>query len=286
MRYRCRLKQASPSLQQPDLGPAKGKRAARAYHQDERESFPAQQPYSNPQEYTSPQQGHQQQQRFSQPHPYANAPPPTGPQSAYHQQTQQRPDYLQSEQPQQSIPYQQASITQPPHNPGTKLPGLRNRIDPEQIPSVVAVQEQDQDVYDNEAYLTCGRGTIPVSTTQYTAIDQGSSTPRFMRLTTYNVPATSDLADMSHLPLGIVLQPFAAPLVERGEEPIYSVDFAQTAPPRCKRCRGYINPWCMFIEAGQKFICNLCGQASEGGSSKTCASCPALLIAICLCSPT
>lgn len=126
------------------------------------------------------------------------------------------------------------------------------------------MQEQDQQVYDAEAYLTCGRGTVPLSTTQFTAIDQGSSTPRFMRLTTYNLPATDDLANLSHLPMGLVLQPFAEPLTENGEDPVYTVDFSQTAPPRCNRCRGYINPWCMFIEAGQKFVCNLCGSATEG----------------------
>lgn len=126
-------------------------------------------------------------------------------------------------------------------------------------------------MYDNEPYLTCGRGTVPLSTTQYTAIDQGSSTPRFMRLTTYNLPATDDLASLSHLPMGLLLQPFATPLTEQGEEPVYTVDFSQSAPPRCKRCRGYINPWCMFIEAGQKFVCNLCGTATEGEQRKISA---------------
>lgn len=248
--------QASP--QQDYAGPAKGKRSARAYHQYDTPQAPS------PQQ--QPQYGYQQQ---GQQQAYANAPPP-GPQPGQYHQQQQQQQYLHQEQPQGQV-FQQPGIPQPPHNPGTKLPGLRNRIDPDQIPSVVDVQEQDQQVYDAEAYLTCGRGTVPLSTTQFTAIDQGSSTPRFIRLTTYNLPATDDLASLSHLPMGIVLQPFAEPLTENGEEPVYTVDFSQTAPPRCKRCRGYINPWCMFIEAGQKFVCNLCGSATEGTLSHTCA---------------
>lgn len=161
-------------------------------------------------------------------------------------------------------PQNLAGIPQPPHNSGTRLPGLRNRIDPEQIPSVVAVQEQDQEVYYNEPYLTCGRGTVPLSTTSYTAIDQGSCTPRFMRFSTYNLPTTDDLANLARMPLAIIVQPFAQPRTEVGEEPVYTVDFSQSGPPRCKRCRGYINPWCNFVEGGQKFICNLCGNSSEG----------------------
>ena len=260
-------------------GPSKGKRAARAYHNEDQgqgggappapygydQQHQQQQYQQQPQQY----QGQQQQQQ----RPYNHAPPPTGPQGAqsFQQQQQQRPDYLQSEQPEGQV-FQQAGIPQPPHNPGTKLPGLRNRIDPEQIPSVVTVHEQDQATYDNEAYLTCGRGTVPLSTTQYTAIDQGSCTPRFMRLTTYNIPATDELAQTSHLPVGLVIQPFATPVLDKGEDPVYTVDFSETAPPRCKRCRGYINPWCLFIEAGQKFVCNLCGSASEGGSVLKVAS--------------
>ena len=81
-------------------------------------------------------------------------------------------------------------------------------------------------------------------------------------MTTYNLPATDDLAVASQLPLGMVVQPFAALRPE--EEPIPVVDFGETGPPRCERCRGYVNPWCVFVEGGQKFICNLCGHASEG----------------------
>lgn len=81
-------------------------------------------------------------------------------------------------------------------------------------------------------------------------------------MTTYNLPATDDIALSSELPLGLVVQPFASLRAEEGSVPV--VDFGENGPPRCQRCRGYINSFCLFIEGGQKFVCNLCGAATEG----------------------
>ncbi|MCO5592368.1 hypothetical protein L7F22_046370 [Adiantum nelumboides] len=41
-------------------------------------------------------------------------------------------------------------------------------------------------------------------------------------------------------------------------------------PPRCKRCRAYINPWAIFVEGGQKWVCNLCGTATEVAADYFC----------------
>lgn len=81
-------------------------------------------------------------------------------------------------------------------------------------------------------------------------------------MTTYNLPHTDDLAVASHLPLGLVVQPFAP--LRSDEHPIPVIDYGDVGPPRCERCRGYINAWCIFIEGGQKFICNLCGSSTPG----------------------
>lgn len=155
-------------------------------------------------------------------------------------------------------------IPQPPHTAGQRLPGVRSRIDPNQIPSPVHQQELDQAAFDEEPFATCGRGQPPLSTTDFVAIDQGNCNPRFLRLTTYSLPATDEMAAAAQLPLGLVVQPFAELKEEEGEVPV--VDFGEGGPPRCNRCRGYINPWCHFVDGGQKFNCNLCGAATEGPS--------------------
>lgn len=37
------------------------------------------------------------------------------------------------------------------------------------------------------------------------------------------------------------------------------MDFGESGPLRCSRCKGYINPFMKFIDQGRSFICNLCG---------------------------
>lgn len=50
---------------------------------------------------------------------------------------------------------------------------MRVRIDPDHIPSPVAVQEVDQALYRDEPYMTCSRMAAPLATTEFIAIDQG-----------------------------------------------------------------------------------------------------------------
>src|SRR6201999_343151 len=86
--------------------------------------------------------------------------------------------------------------------------------------------------------------------------DQGNSSPKHARLTVNNVPSTAEALASTGLPLGLVIQPFA-PLQE-GEQPIPVLDFGETGPPRCRRCRAYINPFMAFRSGGNKFVCNMC----------------------------
>ncbi|GAA5924616.1 hypothetical protein JCM3775_005423 [Rhodotorula graminis] len=308
----------------PALVPARGKRAARAYHNDgpspalqpvyddqqQHPSYFPQQQQGGEQQYHDPHQQHpqqqyhdQQQQQQQQGHPdQMHQPPPQqqqfqqrGPrlppqvrsEMGHHQRTptyaqmppgmmggghpsrappasyqQQHQHQQQQFHQQQQHPEPQGGIPQPPHTAGQRIaPKQRIRIDPDHIPSPVAVQDADQELYRVEPYLTCSRTPAPLATTDYIAVDQGNCNPRFMRMTTYNLPATDDLATAAQIPLGLVVQPFAALRPEEGSIPV--VDFGEMGPPRCDRCRGYINPWCVFVEGGQKFVCNLCGGSSE-----------------------
>ncbi|CAE6469630.1 unnamed protein product [Rhizoctonia solani] len=153
-------------------------------------------------------------------------------------------------------------IAQPPHSAGRPFPGLRSRIDPSQIPSPITSWQTDQATWDQSAFMTCASSqTIPVSNSEYVAVDQGNSAPRFIRLSTYAMPFSHDLASGCHLPVAAMIQPFAQQ--PENESPVPVVDFGESGPPRCGSCRGYINPWCTWTSAGQKWICNLCQETTE-----------------------
>ncbi|CAE6413751.1 unnamed protein product [Rhizoctonia solani] len=153
-------------------------------------------------------------------------------------------------------------IAQPPHSAGRPFPGLRSRIDPSQIPSPVTSWQNDQATWDQSSFMTCASSqTIPISSSEYVAVDQGNSAPRFIRLSTYAMPFSHDLASGCHLPIAAMIQPFAQQ--PDNEPPVPVVDFGESGPPRCGSCRGYINPWCTWTSAGQRWICNLCQETTE-----------------------
>ncbi|KAK9718103.1 COPII coat Sec23p-Sfb3p heterodimer component [Basidiobolus ranarum] len=137
----------------------------------------------------------------------------------------------------------------------------RSRVDPDSIPSPIVVQERNQIDFNDKPYMTCSRTSVPLASTNFKAIDEGCSNPRFMRMTTYNIPATSDLLRSSHLPLGMIVQPLAE--LRCDEAPIDVVDFGESGPIRCSRCQGYINPFVTFTDGGRRFICNLCRFENE-----------------------
>jgi protein transport protein SEC24 len=136
------------------------------------------------------------------------------------------------------------------------------RVDPDQMPAPVQVREYDQNLHGGKFVGTCDREHIPLTTTDFLAIDQGNCNPRFMRSITNSIPRNKELADVSALPIGLVVQPLAS--LAREEDPIQVVDHGPEGPVRCTRCKTYINPWCMFIQGGNRFICNICGHSSEG----------------------
>ncbi|KAK0546729.1 COPII coat Sec23p-Sfb3p heterodimer component [Tilletia horrida] len=160
-------------------------------------------------------------------------------------------------------PEGRGNIQQPPHHAGQRLPGVRSKISQEQTPSPVKAQDADQEDFDKEWYFTLGRGGLPRSTTDFGAVDQGNCSPKYMRVTTYSMPASEEIASASQIPIALILQPFAQLRHDEQEVPI--VDYGGQGPPRCKKCRAYVNPWCIFIEQGQKWMCNLCGSPTEVG---------------------
>ncbi|KAJ1648390.1 COPII coat Sec23p-Sfb3p heterodimer component [Coemansia asiatica] len=132
----------------------------------------------------------------------------------------------------------------------------RPRIDPSHLPTPISVHVHNQEMYGSEPYSTSAKTFVPNIHTEYTAIDEGNSNPRFMRLTMNNIPNTAELLKVSHLPLGLVVQPLAD--LAPSEEPIKLIDFGEEGPIRCLRCKTYINPYMTFINGGKHFVCNMC----------------------------
>ncbi|GFP98573.1 protein transport protein sec24-like cef [Phtheirospermum japonicum] len=101
----------------------------------------------------------------------------------------------------------------------------------------------------------------PPATSDYIVKDTGNCSPRYIRCTINQIPCTVDLLSTSAMQFALLVQPLALP--HPSEEPIQVVDFGESGPVRCSRCKGYINPFMKFIDQGRRFICNLCGFTDE-----------------------
>lgn len=139
---------------------------------------------------------------------------------------------------------------------GEEAVTTQGRVDPEQIPSIARARDAATHQYQTQVYPTMEKHLPPPAAVPFVAHDQGNSSPKYARLTINSIPATSESLTSTGLPLGLILQPFAA--VQEGEQPIPVLDFGETGPPRCRRCRTYINPFMTFRSGGNKLVCNMC----------------------------
>ncbi|KAL5070735.1 hypothetical protein RYX36_021622 [Vicia faba] len=127
-----------------------------------------------------------------------------------------------------------------------------SKIDPNQIPrptpgSTVIMHDTRQG---NQATIP------PPATSDFIVRDTGNCSPRYMKCTINQIPFTADLLTTSGMQLAMLVQPLALP--HPSEDPIQVVDFGESGPVRCSRCKAYVNPFMKFIDQGRRFICNLC----------------------------
>ncbi|KAF4673950.1 Protein transport protein Sec24D [Perkinsus olseni] len=104
-------------------------------------------------------------------------------------------------------------------------------------------------------------GLPPPACSVYTAIDKGNASCRFLRSTTYTVPAQQSTAHSSGISLGIIAQPFAELFNDERDVPL--INYGEAGPMRCPRCRAYANPAFQWIGGGDECICNFCNYVME-----------------------
>ena len=143
-----------------------------------------------------------------------------------------------------------------PGVPGSGMVPTQGKVDPEQIPSIPRSRDIPAQYYFNHVFPTMERHISPPAAIPFVAHDQGNSSPKYARLTLNNIPSTSDFLSSTALPLGMIIQPLAR--LDPGEQSIPVLDFGDSGPPRCRRCRAYINPFMSFRSGGNKFVCNMC----------------------------
>ncbi|KAF7550374.1 hypothetical protein G7046_g8036 [Stylonectria norvegica] len=146
------------------------------------------------------------------------------------------------------------------------------KLSSDDMPSVPTSRDVIQQYYLKNVYPTFERHVPPPATVSFVAFDQGNSSPKFTRLTLNNIPSTTEALQTTGLSLGLLLQPLAP--LQAGEAEIPILDFGPDGPPRCRRCRAYINPFMMFRSGGNKFVCNLCSYPNETTPEYFCATSP------------
>lgn len=91
-----------------------------------------------------------------------------------------------------------------------------------------------------------------------TATD-ANALPEYLRSTLNVVPANSSLLKKSKLPLALVVRPYNALHDETEKVPVTKDTFIS----RCRRCRGYINPFITLTDGGKRWRCNFCGLQND-----------------------
>lgn len=99
---------------------------------------------------------------------------------------------------------------------------------------------------------------IPAGST-VTASPTVNDVSRYMRSTLNAVPNSSSLLKKSKLPFALNLRPYLFLRDEDEEIPVIEDSLIS----RCRRCRAYINPFCVFVEDGRRWRCNMCNLQND-----------------------
>lgn len=150
-----------------------------------------------------------------------------------------------------------APSTHGAYQPNTVAGSIR-KLDPRTWPNPSNVHPFNRH---KVTYNTSTFGNPPAAYSKYFVADYGSCSPRFMRSTMYQLPASSSLVNQSHIPMALVVQPLADVGVDEEEVPV--VDAGLAGPIRCRRCSAYINPYVKFIDGGRSYECPFCSTQNK-----------------------
>lgn len=101
--------------------------------------------------------------------------------------------------------------------------------------------------------------TLPDTTTLIPGSKTANASPEYFRSTLNVVPNSGSLLKKSKLPLAIVVKPYNALKIEDENVPVT----CDTTISRCRRCRGYINPFVTLAENGRRWRCNFCNLLND-----------------------
>ncbi|KAK6205408.1 protein transport protein SEC24 [Scheffersomyces amazonensis] len=100
---------------------------------------------------------------------------------------------------------------------------------------------------------------LPPNTTLIPNSETSNASPDYFRSTLNVIPNSSSLLKKSKLPLALVVKPYNALTVEAENVAVTS----DTTISRCRRCRGYINPFITLAENGRRWRCNFCNLLND-----------------------
>lgn len=100
---------------------------------------------------------------------------------------------------------------------------------------------------------------VPSSMQLVPSAEGANALPDYFRSTLNVVPSNHSLLKKSKLPLALVVRPYNA--LHDAAEPVPCTK--DTVISRCRRCRGYINPFVTLTEGGKRWRCNFCNLQND-----------------------
>ncbi|XP_029017006.1 protein transport protein Sec24C isoform X2 [Betta splendens] len=145
--------------------------------------------------------------------------------------------------------------------PQSPISESRYGLDPELLPSVVKVMEEDRAEWEGKVFVSEPFSRLPpLATTSCIIEDNGNASPFAIRSTCYCVPCEGQTALLSRLPMGALVTPLAKQ--NAGEKPLLVCNQSECIIG-CRCCGASMCPAMDWQDCGQRFYCPFCGKLTE-----------------------